>query len=278
MRVLTWNIHNWQTAEGAPNLAGVAETLSAARADIIGLNEVFYPLAVGGDSRPALELLAERLGMHFVFGPCVRWPAHNDIPATGYGNALLARWPIAASAAHHLTALPGYGDRGLLEARIEQADGNSFTVYVTHLDHTNEDARTQQFRAARQWLSRDRNRPHILMGDINAISPWDFAERPDDLIALAAHPRGSNLIGGLDGNADGMRVIPQIEKAGYVDLYRQAGNPAGGRSYVRADLDLRIDYLFASRPLASRVTACGIIATADHVSDHRPVWVDIVEE
>jgi endonuclease/exonuclease/phosphatase family metal-dependent hydrolase len=274
MRVLTWNIHNWQTAEGAPNLAGVIETLAASGADVIGLNEVSYPLAAPGDSRPALEVLAAALGMHFVFGPCVRWPAHNDIPATGYGNALLARWPIAASAAHHLTPVPGYGDRGLLEARIVQPNGDTFTVYVTHLDHTSEDARSRQFRAARQWLIRDRSRPHILMGDMNAVSPWDFAQRPDDLAALAQHPRGSNLVGGPGGDATGMKVIPQIEKAGYVDLHRQVGNPPGERSYVRAALDLRIDFIFASQPLAPQATACATITRADVVSDHRPVWAE----
>ncbi len=278
MRVLTWNIHNWQTADGAPNLAGIIETLAASNADVIGLNEVPYPLPVPGESRPALEVLAGALGMHFVFGPCVRWPAHNDIPETGYGNALLARLPIAASAAHHLTAIPGYGDRGLLEARIAQPDGSSFTAYVTHLDHTNEDARVQQFRAARQWLIRDRNRGHVLMGDMNAISAWDFTERPDELAALAQHPRGSNLVGGLGGDAAGIKAIAQMEKAGYVDLYRQAGHAPGGRSYVHAEMDLRIDFIFASQPLAPQVTDCGIITTADHVSDHRPVWADIAAD
>ncbi len=278
MRILTWNIHNWETTDGAPNLAAVTETLAASSADVIGLNEVSYPFAAPGESRPALELLAERLGMHFIFGPCVRWPAHNDIPETGYGNALLARLPIAAGAAHHLTPVPGYGDRGLLEARLARPDGGNLTIYVTHLDHTSEEARAQQFRAARQWLIRDRNRPHILMGDMNAISPWDFAHRPADLATLAQHPRGSNLVGGPGGDATGMRVIPQLEKAGYVDLYQQVGNPPGGRSYVRADLALRIDFIFASRPLAPLATACATITTADAVSDHRPVWVDIATE
>ena len=38
-------------------------------ADIIGLNGSTIPRDAG-DSRPALEALAQRLGMHFVFGPC----------------------------------------------------------------------------------------------------------------------------------------------------------------------------------------------------------------
>ena len=62
---------------------------------------------------PALERLAQRLGMTYVFGPCLRWPAQNDMPAGAYGNAILSRWPILAGAGHHLTAVEGKEQRGL---------------------------------------------------------------------------------------------------------------------------------------------------------------------
>jgi endonuclease/exonuclease/phosphatase family metal-dependent hydrolase len=75
MRILTYNIHGWRTADGAPNHDAIGDVLQAIGADIIGLNEVFYPRAAGSGPRPALEALAERLGMHFVFGPYLRWPA-----------------------------------------------------------------------------------------------------------------------------------------------------------------------------------------------------------
>ena len=122
MRVLTYNIHGWRTVAGLPNLNAVAQVIAATKADIVGLNEVFYPRVVRGRcegaTQPALEALAARLGMHFVFGPCLRWPAQDDMPADAYGNALLSRWPILASAAHHLTPVPDREQRGLLEARI----------------------------------------------------------------------------------------------------------------------------------------------------------------
>ena len=102
IRILTYNIHGWRTTDGRPNLNAIADLLSATKADIIGLNEVYYPRVVEGDARPALEALAARLGMYFVFGPCLRWPAQNNMPADAYGNALLCRWPIIARAAHHL--------------------------------------------------------------------------------------------------------------------------------------------------------------------------------
>lgn len=278
MRVLTYNIHGWRTADGKPNLDGVAEVLRQLDADIIGLNEVFYPRVVAGDDHPALEALAARLGMHFVFGPCLRWPAEQEMPARAYGNALLSRWPIIASSGHHLTPkeedkndlLADKEQRGLLEGRIQLPDRRTFTVYVTHLDHTDEQARAVQLRVARTWLTRDRNRPHIVMGDFNAISRWDWPEAR--LATLRNQPTSQG--GNLAGDDKGPLVVEAMEKAGYIDLYQHFGAP-GAVTFPTDDWPIRIDYLFASAALASRVTACTIWTQADGVSDHRPVLADI---
>lgn len=258
MRVVTYNIHGWRTQDDRPNLDLVAATLSSVEADIIGLNEVYYPRAAEGATGPALAALADRLGMRYVFGPCLRWPAQDDLPADAYGNALLSRWPILASAGHHLTPVPDKEQRGLLEARILLPDQRAFTVYVTHLDHTDEEARLVQLRGLRTWTVRDRNRPHLVMGDFNAVSAWD-AE------AL-----------GLPAESQETRVIAQMEKAGYVDAYRLHGKP-GEQSFISAaDPPVRIDYIFASQPLAEGVRSCAIWQepAGEEASDHRPVVGD----
>ena len=279
IRVLTYNIHGWRTTDGRPNLNAIADVITATKADIVGLNEVYDPRVVEGDTQSALEALAARLGMYFVFGPCLRWPAQNNMPADAYGNALLSRWPIIASAAHHLTPkeedqqqlLVQKEQRGLLEGRILLPSQETFTVYVTHLDHTDEAARSIQLRVARQWLGRDRNRPHLLMGDFNAITPWDFAHRSADYETLACHEKGVNLT----GNGKGPSLIAQVEKAGYVDLYQRFGQP-GGQSYIPAAIAIRIDYIFASPALAPNAQSCVIWQEpADaEASDHRPVLVE----
>ena len=228
MRIATYNIHGWLTQEMQPNVEQVTSVLAATGADIIGLNEVFYPRVMPGSQLPALEALADALGMHFVFGPCMRWPAQDELPADGYGNALLSRWPITASASHLLSPVPDKHQRGLLEGRILLPDQRTLTVYVTHLDHTDEDARLVQLRSLRTWTVRDRNRPHVVMGDFNAISAWDAEQRPDIVAALRAHPLGQNLV--PDG---GPRVVAQMEKAGYVDAFRLFGEP-GARSLLAA--------------------------------------------
>ncbi len=287
MRIVTWNIHGWKSAANQLNMLTVGDVLSSINADIIGLNEVYYPRVIEGSSKPALDALAERLGMHVVFGACLRWPVQDEMPANAYGNALLSRWPILASSAHHLTAkeedsgnlLDSKEQRGLLEGRIllpDSVDGSgdgdsrSFTVYVTHLDHTDEDARTIQFRVARTWLGRDRNRPHILMGDFNAITRWDFTERSGEWETIARHEKGKNLL----GSDKGPRLIDQVEKSGYVDLHRRFAIP-GERSFLASESAIRIDYIFASQSLAAKVSTCRIYTDADGVSDHRPVIAEI---
>jgi len=280
IRVLTYNIHGWLTADGQPNLNLLTEVIAATGADIIGLNEVYYPRVMAGDARPALEALATRLGMHFVFGPCLRWPVQDHMPADAYGNALLSRWPIIANAAHHLTPkeedqqqlLAQKEQRGLLEGRILLPSNETLTVYVTHLDHTDEAARSLQLRVARQWLGRDRNRPHLVIGDFNAITTWDFAHRPADYAALGRHEKGKNLI----AEGKGPSVVAQMEKAGYVDLYQRFGEPGAQTFLPAADTAIRIDYLFASPSLAPSAQSCAVWAepAGAEASDHRPVLAE----
>jgi len=293
MKIATFNIHGWRTADGRPNFDRLTRTLTQIDADIVGLNEVFYPYGSNGDrgatgaqlsdpsiKTPALELLAAELGMHFVFGPCMRWPAQSEMPPNAYGNALLSRWPIVASAAHHLTpkeenlqqVLVGSEQRGMLEGRILLPNNETFTIYQTHLDHKDEAARLVQLRTLRTWTSRDRNRPHLLMGDFNAISPWDFTDRQPFFERLALHEKGKNLVNGEKGP----QLVSQVEKAGYTDTLALFGEP-GKESYMNADQPLRIDYIFASKPLVDSVKSCQvwIEPIGEEASDHRPVVAEV---
>jgi endonuclease/exonuclease/phosphatase family metal-dependent hydrolase len=271
LRIATYNIRGWLALDERPNVERVAAVLAATGADIIGLNEVYYPRVMPGSEKPALQAVADELGMQFVFGPCMRWPAQDEMPADGYGNALLSRWPIAASASHLLSPVPEKHQRGLLEGRILLPDQRTLTVYVTHLDHTDEEARVAQWRSARAWTGRDRNRPHAVVGDFNAVSAWEMEERPDIVAALRAHPKGLNLVPN-----GGPRVIAQMEKAGYVDAYRLFGEP-GARSLIVPVTPIRIDYVFVSTPLADGVRGCEIWQEppGEEASDHLAVVAEV---
>lgn len=264
MKVLTYNVHGWRTPGDAPNVDTLASVIAATGADLVGLNEVFHPVAASRG--PALETLARRLGMVCAFGPTVpAVSAPDDIP---YGNAVLSRWPILAYAAHILPPTASYGRRGLLEVRIQFPSGHPFTVYVTHLDHRSEGIRLEQWSAASTWLARDRGRPHLLLGDFNALAASDYREpgAPERLKAYQA-VQGWPM--------PSFALVDQVLKAGYVDAFERAGRgepatwPAGAP-------ERRIDYVFLPDHWADALLRCcrWDMPEARIASDHLPVLAE----
>lgn len=265
MRIMIYNVHGWRTVGDLPNLDHVTEVISAAGADIVGLNEVFHPDR-SGEGTPLAELAA-RLGMRYVFGPARPAPDAPSHPP--YGNALLSRWPIRAFAAHHLAPETPYGRRGLLEARVALSDARTLTVYVTHLDHRSEDTRLAQWAAAVTWLLRDRGRPHLLIGDFNALAETDYADAAAQE-RLLAYQRAQ---GWPDPRFD---LVAQVLKAGYLDAQVHAvAGPAP--SFPAVAPERRIDYIFLPQVLADALRSCEPVASpaARAASDHLPVVADL---
>jgi endonuclease/exonuclease/phosphatase family metal-dependent hydrolase len=271
MRVLTYNIHHWEGTDGRVDVARVAAVVRASGADVAALNEVYHPASAPDLDRPALTAMADMLGMHAVFGAAqpMAWP--GSAQPVGYGNACLSRHPIQAYATHRLPAPPGHEARGLLEVRVALADGRALTVYITHLDHLSEQVRLTQVQAALQWTARDRARPHLWMGDFNALAP-DLPS-PSPLLPPSSPNFGRGRGEGGDGEgldppsalepsrlsvpagASGEgQVIARLLRAGYVDCAAQAGSrqPTWSTTHPHQ----RIDYIFASAALAPSLRAC----------------------
>jgi len=265
MKVLTYNVHGWLTPDGgASNVDLLAAVVAATGADVVGLNEVFHPCSTAAG--PALSVLAQRLNMSYAFAPALPAATH-DIP---YGNALLSRWPILAYASHHLAPTVSYGRRGLLETRVALPAGQPFTIYVTHLDHRSESIRLEQWASANTWLLRDRGRPHLLMGDFNALAAADYAA-PEAVERLSAYQVAQGW------PVPAFDLVGQVLKAGYVDAFDRAGR--GQRpTWPSAEPERRIDYIFLPGVLADGLTrcACWDDPLARSASDHLPVLAEFV--
>ncbi len=266
MRVLTYNIHGWRAPDpdGSFNLAALIEVIGDAQPDLVGLNEVFHPQPSEGGA--ALALLAARLGMHFAFGQAV---SAAELP-TGvpYGNAVLSRWPIQAFAAHRLTAGANSEPRGLLETRILLPTGRPFMFYVTHLDHRSESVRLRQWRAASTWLMRERGRPHLVVGDFNALAAQDYPDAP--AVADLRDRRAAR-----SWTAPAFDVIALVEKSGYRDAFAQAG-VGEGVTFSTGAPEIRIDYIFVPADWTDGLMNC---RRWDHpraaaASDHFPVLAE----
>ncbi|MCD6289579.1 MAG: endonuclease/exonuclease/phosphatase family protein [Anaerolineae bacterium] len=239
-RVLTYNIHHWEGIDGRVDVARVADVIRATAADIVALNEVYHPATVPGTDRPALESMAEALKMQVAFGQAAEYPWLDSTQSTGYGNACLSRWTIQAYAVHSLPGEPGREPRSLLEVRIALPNGHPLPLYIVHLDHKSEAARVQQVRAVVQWTSRDRGRPHLIMGDFNATG-----ETP---------------------------TIQHLLRADYVDCSAQAGLSEEA-TWPTSAPQVRIDYIFVPTTFASILSGCQrwSVPPADVASDHFPL-------
>ena len=266
MKIATYNIRNWRNNAGGDNLSQVLQILRQMDADIIGLNEVLHPHPSPQPDLPVLAYLARELDMAWVFGPSFQPQNAFHLPEIMSGNALLSRWPVLASAAHHLTPVVN-NQRGLLETRILLPDQSPLTVYVTHLEPKDEDVRGQQLRSVLSWTVRDRGKPHILMGDLNTYNPADFGDEQ----ALARFRAQAEARGFTFFQA---QVIPRLLKSGYVDACATAPRPTWD---TEDELWARMDFILLSEPLAPRLVECGIVntPTARVASDHLPVWVTL---
>ena len=265
VKALSYNIHGWLTPDNEPNIALVAEVIASSGADLVGLNEVFHPYPT--TDGPALELIARKLGMAHAFGPTIAADprSRGGLP---YGNALLSRWPILAHAAHHLPPMTDYGQRGLLETRVAPPDAPPFTIYVIHLDHRHEELRVQEWTAAMTWLIRDRSRPHLVMGDFNALSPADYAD-PTALARITAVQAERGWA------PPAFQLMTQVAKAGYLDAFVTGGSgPA--ETLPSSQPDRRIDYILYPASWQGVRVACRRwdAYPAPLASDHLPVLAE----
>ncbi|RME81379.1 MAG: hypothetical protein D6775_13700 [Caldilineae bacterium] len=270
LKVLTYNIHYWEGSDGVGDVDRTIEVLCATGADLIGLNEVYHPALRPGSDQPILEYMAEKMGMHYAYAQAQSFPLAFRRPGNSFGNALLSRYPILASAAHHLTPVPGHTPRGLLEARVQLPDGRPpLTVYVTHLDPRDEETRLIQTQAVLSWTGRDRHRPHILMGDLNTYHPDDYATA-ESLAEFQA------LVDELEWTFYEAHVIPRLLKAGYQDAWMLAGRGEAA-TYEAPNALFRIDFILVSDMLAPDVRACyrWDADPAPLASDHYPVVAEL---
>ncbi|HEV2082664.1 MAG TPA: endonuclease/exonuclease/phosphatase family protein [Brevundimonas sp.] len=174
LRLATFNI--WHDREDWPKrLPLIVETLRAADADVIALQEVLEDAATGLPNQA--DTLAAALG-----GYEVRFTSTDAEGAPRrYGNAILSRLPILETRTRKLEPLDDY--RTALRVRVD-FDGRPIDVVNTHFHHTSEGAsiRARQAADLLAWIG-EGDAPLIVMGDFNA--PLEDA----GLAGLAASPR-----------------------------------------------------------------------------------------
>lgn len=246
LRILSYNI----LAGGEERLPLISGVIQHQQPDVVALLEA--------RSRPNAEALAHQLGMNLTLGE-----AHN----THRDNVVwLSHLPVTRWKNHDLPVLA----KTLLEIEIVW-EGTPVTLFATHLkagqDVESERRRVNEMQAILPLLQATSNQFHALVGDLNTVHPQD-QPNPAPYVEVLRR-RGQQSPNPQFPKA----VIPLLLQAGYVDCYRALHPSTPGYTAHRA---MRIDYIFASLPLAQHLYACDIVAEgdADQASDHFPIWAE----
>jgi endonuclease/exonuclease/phosphatase family metal-dependent hydrolase len=236
LRVATYNIHHGVGIDGLLDLERTARQIEQSAVDVVGLQEVDRHWSERSDFVDQATWLAERLGMHVVYGANLdRDPLTPEAERRQYGTAILSRHTIRSWTNTLLPRPEGGEQRGLLEALI-RVRGLDVRVFNTHLQHDSQVERLAQVAQIRSIVGQA-NQSVVLLGDLNATP-----ETPE------------------------IAAITQD----LVDAWLTAG-VGPGYTFDAESPHARIDYVLTSEGIVARTAA--VVAT--DASDHLPVVSDL---
>lgn len=162
-RFMTYNIHQGFDTGQIPSLEVLADTIRAESPDVVCLQEVVRGWMID-EQHDALSLLAERLGMQYVWLPNI-----GDL----YGNAVLSRYAMTNVKRVAYAREPGirHQPRGVLFVRT----GN-LTIGCTHLDELSDASIVRQEQVRTIIREAGDTTPLVIAGDLNA-EPGDIEVR-----------------------------------------------------------------------------------------------------
>lgn len=246
LKVMTYNIHHGAGTDGRLDLARIAEVITAADCDVIGLQEVDNNFGARSNFVDQAKWFAGKLDMHYAYAPAI--DNHADKKKRQYGNAILSRYPIIQSNVHQLSTPAGSEPRVCLEAMI-QIGGREYTFMVTHLDHRNNTVRVHQtadiLKAVPHRLERT-----VLLGDFNCQPP-DIVKNPQSAEPIA-------------------RILEEFGDSFVLSKVPHQKTLEGKK---------RIDYIFVSPDLSQNITSYTVVRDdlTNVASDHFPLVVEINE-
>lgn len=296
IRVLSYNI----LLGGTRREKELATIIHSVQPDIVGLVEATNPHVV--------EELARQLGMQFCLSGRSRGLRDWNI-------AVLSKLPIIQTRVHTHPAI--FTRRHLLEVELEETNGEHLTVFVTHLTASffrgmkSVHKRRQEVEEILHIMSPRQGTPHLVMGDFNSKTHGEDFKGSALLRYFRSQHASRGLRPKLNDGKSIMRytfrlilrlaiyspfLIPLADrlsrlyaqggidlllKADYVDCFRQMHPHDPGFTFHTAKPVGRIDYIFASPELASRLTDSKVITEGGGISgalasDHFPVYAEFV--
>lgn len=169
---MTYNVQGHAASKHGRHLERIADVIRAARADVVGLQEV-HCKTQRSRSLDQASLLSELTGFEMYFGRSC------SLFGGDYGNAILTAGRLIEGS---VQPLPGKGEqRSLLDSKVVVRE-REFRVFVTHLSawgRLKRREREAQVRVIAARLSAE-TEPFLFMGDLNV------APDAPELAALAS--------------------------------------------------------------------------------------------
>jgi endonuclease/exonuclease/phosphatase family metal-dependent hydrolase len=162
LRVLSYNIHHAEGADGKLDVERIANVIRSVEPDLVALQEVDEKVNRTNSIDQPAEL-ARLTKMHVAFG------ANLELQGGRYGNALLSRYPILRHQRHLLPNADRGEQRGVIEAEFEAApSGQRLRFFATHLDHRNDNReRLASAKELNRLAATHSDVPTLLAGDLN---------------------------------------------------------------------------------------------------------------
>ncbi|MBB3023664.1 endonuclease/exonuclease/phosphatase family protein [Helcobacillus massiliensis] len=304
LRMASFNIRHCRGADDILSLPRTARAIAALDADIIGLQEVDVCFDDRSDLADQAGALGDALGMNAVFGASL--PARKAADAagraalglppapdcTGYGNAILTRFPILDSRTVMLPVPSGGEQRSALIADLD-CDGVRVRAVATHLSadgSAGAEDRAQQVAALRRELAGDGGGARAGSG---ADGPADAAGYGGADCAAEAVPAATILVGDMnctpfsatyrgltrdwrDARVEALRARTSAVRGAVGPvlgaLVGAGARFAGGFTHSSTLPLRRIDLVL----LRGAVRAVRTFVPSTRVSDHRPLVADLV--
>ncbi|MFF4879201.1 endonuclease/exonuclease/phosphatase family protein [Micromonospora sp. NPDC000668] len=165
LTVVAYNIRMGFGLDGRLDLDGLADAVQRQAPDVVLLSEVDRGWLLNG-GHDTLDLLADRLGMPYVFGP-----AADPV----WGDAVLSRWPVTGPRTLPLPAVGAPTGAQALAVTLDLGDGVRTAVVSTHLQPPPDQGPVVQARAVADFATGyAAGWPLVVAGDLNT-EPGDEA-------------------------------------------------------------------------------------------------------
>lgn len=241
LKVLSYNI--WDG--GGDRIPSIVAVIRAHAPDAVALIEANDPEAAGR--------LAGDLSMSMVLGEV----------ANGHHVVWLSRLPIVGAENHRSPLLA----KTLLEIEVRH-ERETWSLFATHLGSRHDVPKpVGEIPLILDVMGRRAGRPHLLVGDLNAL-------RPDD--PVGSPPPGVAKRGEAVDGTPRPALLPLLA-AGYLDAYRALQPDLPGYTHPADAPWPRLDYVFLAPSLTGQLAACDVDAgpEAARASDHLPIWAEL---